>query len=268
MFPLAGKDFPASSDELATAIHDALTDVFTFPKKSAVSVEGGKFPAIKTVSLDLDNAAVTVSKAPPKPVGVGKRKDGITVDKLEISGHPIRYQKAKLELGVTAKGLTFDFDRDKKNHPLLVLTDAKDGKVDARITKGDLQAVLLEAATLAAKEQGVTIQDLQINLQAKGARSVAVEAKVKAKKMLMSGVVNVSGKLDIDDELNATVSDLKCTGEGMIGSAAAGFLQPKIKQYDGTTIPLMTFSLGDVTLRDLKIKVDNSIHVTAAFGSK
>jgi hypothetical protein len=267
MFPLAGKDFPTSSDELATAIQEALADVFTFKKKDAVSIDGGKFPALKTVSLDLDDAAVTVPKNPPKPIGVGKRKPGVTVDKLDISGHPIRYQKAKLELGVTAKGLTFDFDRDKKNHPLLVLTDARDGKVDAKITKADLQAVLLDAATLAAKQQGVTIQDLHVDLQAKGTRMI-LDAKVKAKKMMMSGVVNVSGQLEIDDELVATVSNLKCTGEGMIGGAAAGFLQPKLKSYDGTAIPLMTFSLGDVTLRDLKIKVDNSIQVTAAFGSK
>ena len=269
MFPLAGKDFPTTADDLATAIRDALETVFTLPKKTAgVSVDGGKFPDLKSVTLDLDGAAVSATKPPPKPVGVGKRKPGVTVDKLEISGHPIKYEKAKLDLDVSAKGLTFDFDRDKKGNPLLVLTDAKDGKVQAKISKADLQSVLLEAATLAAKQQGVAIQDLQLDLKQLGPRSVSASARVKAKKMMMSGVVNVKGQLDIDDELNATASGLECTGEGMIGGAAAGFLQKKIASYNGTQIPLMAFSLGDVTLRDLKIKLDSSLQVTAAFGSK
>src|SRR3954470_23841158 len=126
MFPLAGKAFPATTDQLTDAIREALEDVFTLPDKSAgVSAEGGKFPDVKSVTLDLDGATVSATDAPPKPVGVGKRESGITVGKLEISGHPIRYQKAKLDLDVSAKGLAFDFDRDKKGHPLLVLTDAK-----------------------------------------------------------------------------------------------------------------------------------------------
>jgi hypothetical protein len=220
------------------------------------------------MTLNLDGATVTATAPPPKPVGVGKRQPGITVDNLEISGHPIRYQKAKLDLDVSAKGLIFDFDCDKKGHPLLVLTDAKDGKVQAKITKSDLQALLLEAATLAAKQQGVAVQDLQLELTTQGPRSVAADIRVKARKMMMSGVVLIHGQLDIDDALNATLSDLSCSGQGIIGSAAAGFLQKKLQSVEGTTIPLMAFSLGDVALRDLKIKLNGSLEVTAAFGSK
>lgn len=268
MFPLAGKDFPTTTEELTTAIHDALADVFKLPSKSAVKATGSQYPALKSVTLDLDGASVSATEPPPKPLGVGKRKTGVTVDKLEISGHPIKYQKAKLDLDVTAKGVSFDFDRDKKNHPLLVLTDAEDGKVSAKISKADLQAVALEAATLAAKQQGVAIQELTLDLTQAGPRSVAAKVRVKAKKMMMSGVVNIAGKLDVDDDLNATLSGLTCTGEGIIGSAAAGMLQGKIKPLNGKEFPLMAFSLGDIKLRDLKMKVGANIEVSAAFGSK
>ena len=53
----------------------------------------------------------------------------------------------------------------------------------------------------------------------------------------------------------------------MIGSAAAGIVQKKIQPFNGTTVPLMAFSLGDVSLRDLKIDVKKDLHVTAAFGT-
>jgi hypothetical protein len=138
--------------------------------------------------------------------------------------------------------------------------------VQASISTADLQALLLEGAKLAAGQQGVTIQDLQLDLSPKGPRSIAASVRVKAKKMFMSGIILLRGQLDIDDQLNATVSKLVCTGEGMVGSAAAGFLQKKLDSYEGMSIPLMAFSLGDVTLRDLQIKVNGAIQVTAAFG--
>jgi hypothetical protein len=98
---------------------------------------------------------------------------------------------------------------------------------------------------------------------------VAVEVRVKAKKMIMSGVINVKGRLDLDDELNATVSGLSASGEGVIGTMASGFLQNKLKAYEGKKFPLMAFSLGDTTLRDLNISAKGAnLQVSASFGSK
>ena len=180
MFPLAGKKFPESADDLADAITAALADVFDLPGDEAVSLSGGKFPAIKSVSVDLDGATVSANKPPPKPIGTGKREPGPKVDKLELSAQPIRYEQAKLNLKLSATGLKFDFDRDKKGNPLLVLTDAKGGKVDARISKDDIEALLTEAATVAAKQQGIKIEDLELDLQKAGPRAVTADVRVTA----------------------------------------------------------------------------------------
>ena len=226
MFPLAGDDFPTTADELAAAIEGAIGDVFTLPKKGAgVTVEGGaKFPHLKHVRIDLGGARVNLTSPPPKPVGVGKRKPGVTVDRLEVEGHPIHYEQAKLDFDFHATNLRLDFDRDKQGRPLLVLVDADDGAVDAKIKKTDLEALMLAAATLAAKEQGVAVKELDLELRSTGDRSVAAEVRVKAKKMMMSSVLHIAGAASVDDELNATLSGLTCTGEGIIGGAAAGFL--------------------------------------------
>ncbi|MEA2734715.1 MAG: hypothetical protein QOE14_1166 [Humisphaera sp.] len=269
MFPLAGKKFPTSSEELDSSITDALIDVFTVTgdEEDVVQIGGGKFPSLKTVTIDLDGATVSASKPPPKPIGTGKRQPGPRVDKLELSAAPIQYEQAKLNLKLSASGLEFDFDRDKKGNPLLVLTDAKSGKVDARISKDDIEKLLTEAAGVAAKQQGIKIQDLELDLKKAGPRGVAADVRVTAKKMMMTGTIHITGRLDIDDELNATVSDLDCHGEGMIGTAAAGIVRKKLTPYEGATVPLMTFSLGDVSLRDLKIDLKKDLHVTAAFGA-
>jgi hypothetical protein len=269
MFPLAGKEFPSTSEDLATSIEAALGDVFTLPKNKGVSIEGGaKFPRLKAVRINLDGASVSAKQPPPKPKPTGKRQSAVQVDKLELTGQPIRYEQTKLNLKVSGTGLAFDFARDKKGKPLLVLADAEAGKVEAKISRKDIETLLTEAATVLAKQQGITVQDLDLHLEQHGPRSVATEVRVKAKKLLMSGTIVITGKLDIDDELIATVNDLNCTGEGMVGTVAAGIVQKHLKGYDGTTIPLMTFSLGDVALRDLKIRVKESLEVSASFGKE
>ena len=269
MFPLTGKAFPTSSDELAASIKEALAEVFTLSgKSSGVSIAGGKFPSLKTVKIDLDDATVSASEPPPKPKATGKREAGVSVEKLEVSARPINYEGTKLDLKVSGSGLRFDFGRDKKGRPLLVLTEAADGKVEAKIDREDVRELLLAGATAAGKQQGITIQDLELELTSNGPRSVAADVRVKAKKLMMSGVIRIRGQLDIDDELNATVSGLTCTGEGVVGSAASGIVQKKLAPYEGMEVPLMAFSLGDVALRDLKIAVKESVRVTAAFGKE
>jgi hypothetical protein len=268
VFPLAGKDFPEDADELAEAINDALAQVLTLSKGSAASAEGGKFPSIKKLRINLTNAAVSAAEPPPKPRPTGKRERGITVDHLEVVGKPIKYEQNKLDLELIATGVSFDFARDKKGQPLLVLADAKDGHVQARMSKADIESLARAAAELAARGQGIKIDGLDLTLTGDGKRSLAADVRVKAKKMMVSGVVRITGRVDIDDELNATVTKLDAEGEGVIGSMASGLVKSKLKPYEGKSFPLMTFSLGDVTLRDLKIDVKNNVQVTAEFGHK
>lgn len=266
MFPLSGRDFPQTAGALCAAIEGALCDVLKFPKGSAPVTVSGKFPELKQVKIDLSGAQVSINEPPPQPKPRGKRQPGVTVDQLQVTGHPIIYEKSRADLDVNARGLTFDYAHDQQGDAMLVLTDAKEGHVEVKVGKDDIQSMLTSVASAAAKQQGVTIQDLQANLESDGPRSIAADVRVKAKKLVMSGTVHIKGKADVDDEMVATLSDLSCTGEGVIGSMAAAFLQGKLKSYNGKRIALMAFSLGDVALRDLKISMGKTIHVTARFG--
>src|SRR2546422_1410299 len=255
MFPLTGKNFPDSAEALASAIRDALAQVLTLPKKdSAVTVDGGRFPKIKKLKIDLSGASVSAAEPPPKPKPAGKREPGIEVEQLEIAGHPIQYGQNQLDLSLDARGVKFDYGRDKKGQPLLVLADAKEGHVEAKISQSDIESLARAAAEVAARQQGIRIEGLDLSLTSRGPRSLAVDARVKAKKMLVSGVIHVKGKVEVDDEMNATVSGLECKGEGVVGTMVAGVVKGKLKPFDGKVFPLMTFSLGDVALRDLKIE--------------
>lgn len=268
MFPLTGKSFPDSTDALVTAIEGALAQVLTLPKRdSVVTAEGGKFPGVRKLKINLSGATVSAAEPPPKPRATGKREPGIAVEQLEVVGQPIKYEQNKLDLSLNAKGVKLDYGRDKKGQPLLVLADAKEGHVEAKMSKADIESLARAAAELAAKQQGIKIEGLELTLTSNGPRSLAADAKVKAKKMMVKGTIHIRGKVDVDDEMNATISGLNCQGDGVVGTMVSGVVQSKLKPYEGKVFPLMTFSLGDVALRDLKIDVKNNVRVSADFGS-
>lgn len=269
MFPLAGTSFPNSAEDLVVAIRKALAEVISFPAKAdPVRAEGGKWPSINRVALDLTGATIDPTKPPPAPPKLkGEREPGVEVDQLKVSGEPILIGKSKLNLALDGHDVSFDFARDASGQAMLMLRDAKDGHVQVEVGKDDLQAMLLAAATIAAKPHGIQIQDLQLALTSDGPRSVGVEARVKAKKMVMSGTVVVRGEADVDDQLVATLSNLACTGEGMIGGMAAALVGSKLKAFEGERIPLMAFSLGETKLRDVRISTGKTIRVNAEFGS-
>src|SRR5678816_599566 len=132
MFPLAGKDYPESAEALESAINDALSEVFKLngSKSAGAHLEGGNFPSIKTVKIDLDDATVSASKPPPKPIPTGKhREPGPKVERLDLSAQPIHYEQAKFIFLLDAAGLEFEFDRVKGGVRLVLLTEVKTVKV-------------------------------------------------------------------------------------------------------------------------------------------
>jgi hypothetical protein len=73
--------------------------------------------------------------------------------------------------------------------------------------------------------------------------------------------------LHIDDQLNAEMTDLQVSGQGVLGAFAVGVLRPKLAKLEGKKLPLMAFSLGNVRLRDVAVAAREGLEVTAAFGS-
>jgi hypothetical protein len=266
MFPLAGKTYPGSIEELSNSLVTAMEQMLRFPQRSKVVTATGDYPALDGVKINLTDAMVVTETLPPRPEAGSDRKPGVTVASLDVIGKPIRHQTAKVDFSLTARGLSFDFARDPAGNPMLVLKSAQAGSVEVDISRQDLQSLVSAAAAMAVNAHGITIQDVQLTLANLGPRTLHAEVRVKAKKAFVSGTLLLSGRADIDDELIATLSEVSVTGDGMIGKLAAGALKGKLSEIQGEKIPLTTFSLGDVRLHDLNVSTETGLHVTAAFG--
>lgn len=269
MFYLSGNDFPQNAPELAAALLQPLHELFTFSREESavVRVNGGQYPDVNQLRIDLSGASLKARQPPPKPAGVGQSRAGLHASALEVLGHPVRVQEAPIHFDVTATDVRFAYDRNEEGRPLLLLTAAEAGQAKVEIGRGDLEALLLAQASAAAAKQGVSIEKVKLTLAPLDTRSVAVAVRATAKKLFARADLEVKGRLTVDERLNARVSALSCHGDGIVGGLAGNLIRPYLERFNNTELPLTGMSLGNVRLHDLRLDVTDSLKVEAAFGS-
>src|SRR5258708_2671598 len=207
-----------------------------------------------------------LTKRPPSSIGAAR--PGARARSLQVVAHPLQVDAARIMLDLGAQDAALGFDYEPDGRMLLVPVACREGQLTIEIARADLDALLLCQANLAAAQQGAKVTKLDLALTQRGPRSLSVDVRVAAKKMLLGGVVRITGNVDITDDLTARVSNLNCHGEGMVGTLAAGMLAPRLRKVDGRSFPLGSFALGAIRPRDLRIaSVDPSVRLVATFGT-
>lgn len=266
MFPLQTKSLPPDAPALREQLEQSLRQILQPPNGKMVTVEDRSYPDLNAIRISLDHA-VAGDRPPPRPTAAnGPAEPALRVEHLEISGRPVRVQSAAIDLNCRARAVEIRQGRDADGNVVLLLHNAAEGEVDLSIPLADLEALVREGATAAAKKQGVILEDVQVRLQSRTDRALDVQVEVRARKLFLTAAVHVNGSLDIDDQLNARLSGLDCAGEGTLGTLACGFLGPYLQRFEGRNFSLMALPIGEVKLRDVRLAVGDKLRVTAAFG--
>ncbi len=264
MFPLALPSLPENAESLRAAIEEGLRRSIRAPHEM-VTIEDDNYPELAAIRVSLDNA--TVSERPPNfSTPASTVTPALRVAALELSGSPIYVQGAEVHLKCTARQVTIGQATDGAGNLVLVLQNAADGSVEAAVTVDDLENLVRSGAKAAAAQQGVSIEDVKVDLRARNDRALDVNVQVRAKKLFLSAQVRISGSAEIDDELTAKLSGLTCSGDGTLGSLACGFLTPHLQRFEGREFSLLALPLGEVKLRDVRVSGGRELRVIAQFG--
>jgi hypothetical protein len=65
----------------------------------------------------------------------------------------------------------------------------------------------------------------------------------------------------------ASVSELKCKGDGKLGAFACGALAPLFEKLKSNTFPLRSLPLGGLQIVDVQVAVADTVELTVDFGS-
>lgn len=265
MFPLNATTLPATATGLAQAINDRLRSVFTV-RGDPVEIRDLAYPHLAAIDVSLDGAQM-----PGRPPAVPSLATGpvpaVTVSSFNAGGRGVSVGPAAVDFALSATGVELHQAQDTAGQLVLVLHNAAQGRVEASVSRSDLEALITEVAKSEAEKHGVSIDDVQLFLRSQSPRSLSTEVSLRAKKAFFSAALRITGRVDLDEALNARLSGLDCTGDGAIASVACGVLKPHLEKLNGRQFPLMSLPLGEVRLRDVRVAVGERLSVTAEFGA-
>jgi hypothetical protein len=229
----------------------------------AVKIEGD-FPQLAAIRINLTNARF--HRGLDFARGAGGAQSLCFARSVEIQGSPAQVESVPVELKLQAQDVVIGAaDAAEGSGKVLVFERAAHGTLDLSVARRDLEKVMLEAGSAAAKEKGAEVQSVELQLQSEAPRALAVRALVTAKAMFFTTTVTISGCLEIDDRLNARLRDLHCEGDGMIGKMAAGALRSQFQKLENRSIPLGQV-VGGMSLREVRLEGGDQLRVHAIFG--
>lgn len=261
MLPIIAEKFPTTPEELAVALRGGLA-ARGITAQSLI-VEGASLAALDRLGVDLTGAQLTRGLR----VSTGGADAGATVkvERFEICGKPLTFEGAPLQVEVEAEQAELRFAGQPADGAL-VLANATRGSIALSVAREALETLLHQLAKGAAEKQGVEVKKTKLELTSRGPRALSFRCAVTAKLFVMSADLELSGKFDLDEQLNARLSGLELGGDAMITKLAGGFIRPHLDKLEGRVVPLLAFSLEELQLRDVEIATAAGLEIRAKFG--
>jgi len=262
MLPLSAEATPSTPDELTEALRRGFKDLGLEPRQ--LDLLGETLSPLASMRIDLSDARLTREFRSSK-LDAGSDRE-VDIAQFDLSGVPIYFEGAPAELRLSASGVKAGM-KVTDGRGWLAPVSAASGNVSVEATREALESFLHSFAVETAKKQGFEVKKTRLDFTQEGPRAVSFRAEVTAKVFVMSASLALTGKLAIDDELNAKLSNLALDGDGMILKLAGSYAKPHLDKLEGRTFPLMAFTAGGLRLHDVELTAGNTLRVQAKFGA-
>lgn len=260
MLPLAGSDLPTSADQLTSALRDGLANLGL---ESQSVRANGNWPHLDELAVDLTKAHATRSlRLSPSN---SKAAAQLSVASLRLHASPLFFEQLPVHVELKAQGARLGLHSNPPRNASLELEHADAGTVMIAARRNDLEEMLKGLAGTAASKQGAEIKSVALSFTSRGPRALDFRADVAAKVFIMSAKLIISGKLEVDEQLNLRFSDLDAAGNGVLASLASNALRPQFATLEKRVIALSAFSWAGVRLHDVQLSGGDSLRLSAEF---
>ncbi len=264
MIPLGRKDVPSPKDDLAQALDAAL---HRFVQKSGriVDLRSRVFPLVDEIRINLDGAKF--DSPPPLAKVEGETTLAFEAAGVNVSGRNICVRGVPLDFRMEMRDVVFHKGTDANGDAVLLVRKARDGHLVISAAQLDLEEAIGRIGGERARLWGVDLEQVRLAMRARSRRSLAADIQVWAKKFFTRAKIDIYAQLDITDEFVVKISQLKCKGDGKLGSFACAALQPLFVKTMEKSFPLKSIPLGQIQLRDIHVAVADTVELTIDFGS-
>lgn len=266
MIPLFRKLFPSHKADLIEALDETLHRFVEKPGP-IVDLRSRVFPYVDLIAINLDGAIFDLTP-PPLARAEGETGRAFEAAEINLTGRRVSIGGVPLDLRLEMRDAIFDWGYDANTDAVLILRSASDGHVAISAAQLVLEQSIVRIAGAKARLYGIDLERVRLAMRARGRRSIAADIQVQAKKFFTRAKIDISAQLDITNEFILKISQIKCKGDGKLGSLVCTTLQPFFqrlleKSFSLKSLPL----LGDLQLRDINVAVADTVELTVDFGS-
>lgn len=265
MIPLFRKLFPSHKTDLIEALDEALHRFVEKPGP-IVDLRSRVFPYIDLIGINLDGAIVDLTP-PPLKQAEGETGRAFETNIVNVTGRRISVGGVPLDLRMEMRDSVWDWGYDANAEAVLILRSARDGHLVISAVQLELERAIIRIAGERARLYGIDLEKIRLFMRARGRRSIAADIQIQAKKFFARAKIDVYAQLDISNDFVAKISQIKCKGDGKLGSFACATLQPFFQRLLEKSFSLKAIPLGDIQLRDIHVAVADSVELTVDFGS-
>ena len=265
MISLGRKDFPSPRGDLADALDDALHRFVEKPGQ-IVDLRSRVFPLVDEIRINLDGAMID-SSPPPLAKAEGETSLAFETSLVSANGRRISVHGVPLDVRMEMRDVVFDKGFDANSDAVLVLRRAREGQLVISTAQLQLEEAIVRIAGAKARLYGIELERVRLAMRARGRRSLAADIYVQAKKFFARAKIDIYAQLDITNDFVVKVAQLKCKGDGKLGSFACTTLQPMFNRVLEKSFSLKSIPLGEIQLRDIHVAVADTVDLIVDFGS-
>jgi hypothetical protein len=255
MLPIAGDQQPTNATQLADSLQKGLEQQGVTARVTA----DGTWPALSSLVIQLSQVAR------PTPLPKASAEAAFTIAQFEVTGTPVDIEGIPATIRGRFSNLGCGFGRVADGPLQLVVLAAGAGQLQAEAATSEIEQGIHRIVSELAGNQGATVKSTKLNIIALTPRSVKFEVSCTAKVFIATTTLTVAGQLEIDGQLNACLSGLAVSGEGMIANMAQGMIQPRLAEWNGRVIPLGDYMAAGLTVSDLRITTGEKVRLEATF---
>lgn len=171
-----------------------------------------------------------------------------------------------LRVGFSSSGLRLAVRDNPPDGAQETAVEMADGQVVLQLDVPAIERVILRIANQLVQAHHATVESVKLRLRGRGGRSMGVEAVVQARKGLFSTTLELTGRVQVDDQLHATLTDVQLTGKGMLGKMVAALVRPQLDQFEDQPIALQKFAPGQLELEDVQFHGPEQLGLTVTLG--
>ena len=236
----------------------------------AAEVDGADVASLRVEASGLAVDDLDGGSRPVTSVEVVRREPG-TVRRLEVSAHPASVRGVPAEVDIAAGDVRFDWVVGADDQVYVEVRQPSDthpvvGTARVAVAHEDLVVAVRAVLAEALRAKGFTLTALDLDLQNRGPRALAVRADAKVQRSFLRAGVTVTASASIDRSLVLEVGDTTISSSNPIVEGFLGPFRSKVAAEADRKIDLAAQLPAGVTVSDVSIAAGDDVVISVTLG--